>query len=865
MLNFLSLHLFLKLPFRVPFSLVLTFLFLLDSVPPAFSQSGDKEGEPQSLLVPAEKIPPSPFLKAEEALKSFKLPPGFKMEIVASEPLVAAPVALQFDPDGRLWVLEMTGFMRTPDGEGENAPTGNLVILGDSDRDGRMDQRQVFLDKLVMPRAFLVLQDGVLLVEPPHLLFYKMENGKPGARTIVSTNYAAEADTILGKKANIEHAANSLFWAMDNWIYSANHRTRFKYKNGVFVSEQTIFRGQWGMSQDDHGRLVYNSNSDQLRLDWLPAEYLDRNPNHDAAGANVDPVKDQRVWPGRVTPGINRGYQKGMLNEDGRLAKFTAACGPVIYRGDNFPPEFYGNAFVCEPSANLVKRNILDLTGGVPLGRFAYIDQEFLTSTDERFRPVNAYTGPDGALYVVDMYHGIIQHRYFLTSYLRKQAESRGMDKTSGVGRIYRIVNQKPGPAPNLGSASVAGLVKALEHPNGWWRDTAQQLLVQKRDGRAVPRLEKLARSKASDASRVQALWTLHGLDALRPQLLAELIGNSTPPVKSTAARLHGMVKGDVKELLPAANDPSPSVKIQTALALGESKTSEAFEAMVDLALQMPEELYLREALMSGLSGRELDFFARLTGGAGYVEASPGKIEMLKALAKATVKSGASNDVLKLMTLLEKQNEWKQRTALEGLASLMPQPVKGKPLPAPKPLSLAASPALLEFLSKSTNNNGLASLAQQVSGLFSWPGKAVTPGAREVVPLTADQQKMFEEGRTLYNASCGACHQPTGLGQEGLGPPLAGSEWVLGSEKRLGLIVLNGVRGPIMVKGRKYELEMPGLFIFDDAQIASVMTYVRRAWEHNESAVSEEYVKKLRAEYSKREDAWTAEELEKIP
>src|SRR5262245_19436097 len=137
----------------------------------ALAQQGDRPGEAQKPLVPPQKIPPAPVLSPEQALKSFKLPPGFRIELVASEPLVPDPVQIVFDPDGRIWVVEMRGYMPNLAGTGEDQPVGDIVILEDTDGDGRMDKRTVFQDGLVLPRAVALVRDGALIAEMPHLWF----------------------------------------------------------------------------------------------------------------------------------------------------------------------------------------------------------------------------------------------------------------------------------------------------------------------------------------------------------------------------------------------------------------------------------------------------------------------------------------------------------------------------------------------------------------------------------------------------------------------------------------------------------------------------------------------------------------------
>ncbi|MES1194996.1 MAG: dehydrogenase, partial [Opitutus sp.] len=287
---------------------------------------------------------------------------------------------------------------------------------------------------------------------PPKLWFCRDTNGDGVAdeKTEIAADY--------GGINNPEHTANGLMWAMDNWIYSANHTVRFRYEGaGKFARDTTVTRGQWGITQDDTGRLYYNSNSDPLRLDAVPSHYLARNPSlTDPSGVNLSLVPaNLRVWPLRVTPGVNRGYKS--LDDTGRITAVTAACAPLLYRGDTMP-ELRGEAFVCEPSGNLIKRITIapkNARSDELAGRHSYEGTEFIASTDERFRPVNLFNGPDGALYVVDLYRGILQHRLYVTSFLRKQIDERGLAEGRGLGRIWRIVPENA-PKPNFKNIALA-------------------------------------------------------------------------------------------------------------------------------------------------------------------------------------------------------------------------------------------------------------------------------------------------------------------------------------------------------------------------------------------------------------------------
>jgi hypothetical protein len=276
----------------------LLLLTLLAPSLPLFAQSGDRPNETQTPPPADLVIPPAPVLLAEEAVKTLQVASGYRVEIAAADPLVGDPVAMTFGPDGRLWVVEMRGFMPNADGQGEDAKVGTVATLEDTDNDGRMDQRTVFLDGLVLPRAVALVGDGVLVAEPPHLWFCRDINGDGVA------DQKVEVASDYGSTENPEHTANGLYRAMDNWIYSANHTVRFRYRgDGKFDREFTIMRGQWGLSQDDTGRLFYNTNSDPLRYDAVPSHYFARNPAlTDPAGLNLQVVPAKLpIWPARVT------------------------------------------------------------------------------------------------------------------------------------------------------------------------------------------------------------------------------------------------------------------------------------------------------------------------------------------------------------------------------------------------------------------------------------------------------------------------------------------------------------------------------------------------------------------------------------
>ena len=849
--------------------LVLLALALFCSVPLSFAQIGDnadKLGAPQVPLVPADKIPPAPALTPEQALKSFTLMPGFKLEIAAAEPLVQDPVAMTFGPDGRMWVVEMRGYMPDLDGNGEDAPVGRVVVLTDRDGDGRYDESKVFVDNLVLPRALALISDGVLVGAPPELAFWRDTDGdgKADQKTIVATDYGVKTDPKRPFLANPERAPNNLLWAHDNWIYSAAYTKKFRYVNGEWETATTFFRGQWGLSQDNYGHLFHGSNSDPLRVDIIPSDYLQRNPNLlRLPGTNVNAADNFFVWPARVNPGINRGYRPDFLR-DGKLKEFTAANSPWVYRGDLLP-EFYGNAFVAEPSANFVRRNILTAENGTILGRNAYDKKEFIASTDERFRPVGFSTGPDGALYIVDFYRGVLQHRISLTSYLRKQSEDRKLADPQHLGRIYRVVPiDRPAPlAPAAPALTSAQWVERLSHPNSWWRETAQRLLVERRDATLAPAIRAIVLSGKQPLGRTHALWTLDGMGALDRTSVVHALSDADPVVRTTAIRLaeRFLKPGQagrtelVAQLLPLAADTVPEVQLQAVLTLGEHRELTTDLALAAIVRTHPKNTYLREAFLSGIGERELPLLERLVVDPAWSVDDAHANSILSGLANGTFATRQTALIERLVALTAAQPPRSRRSL--ALFDGMIAGANG----SRRPLRFNQEPTGWSTL---TGNPALANRVAKLHEIVVWPGKTGLAAITAVTPLSAEQQARFDIGKTLFTTICAACHQVSGRGLDGVAPPLLDSEWVLGTHERTVRIVLHGVRGPIKVANRMHTGDMPAHGALDDQQISSILTYVRREWGHDAPPVDPAHVAAIRAATKNHSDAWSPEELNLI-
>jgi mono/diheme cytochrome c family protein/glucose/arabinose dehydrogenase len=847
----------------------------------------------------------APVLSPSESMATFSLPPGYRVELVASEPLVQDPILIEWDRRARPWVVELPGYMRDITATGEYDPIGRIVVLEDTNGDGAMDKRTVFADGLVQPRALTVLERGVLVGEPPNIWMLTDTNGdlRADGKELVAAGYGE-------RETNVEVNANSLLWGIDNRFYTSGTGADMylRFRNGRIEADRSLSRGQWGTTQDDAGRIYRNHNESVLHVDSVPTPYFARNPNllrtrgsHERV---IDPAGEiNAVWPARETPGTNRAYQYGILRENRTLAAFTAACAPTVYRGDRLPAELRGNVFVAEPAANLVSRIVLHDDGTALWGRKAYERTEFLTSTDERFRPVHLSSGPDGTLSIVDLYRGIIQHRAYITEYLRDQIAARKLEQPIGLGRIYRVVHEttRRDARPGLAGASAAKLVEALTDPNGWWRDAAQHMLVERRDMSVVAALATLAEGATDWRTRLHALWTLDGLDAIEPAVVIRALEDASRDVRAAAVRIAERWLGDPDDrvrtaVLQRLNDADWAVRQQLAASLGALPPGPLEAAVVSLLERHAGDPIALDAALSGLRGREAVVLDRLLRDpADQTAERDAAITMLSA---TLLRSGVESEILHVFSRVGDGDHarWQRAALLHGaeialLGAAMPgtptrqapvsQPAAPcptcpggraapggayafrKPQDTPAPagglgrgagpvLRLNVEPMMLLAMAERADDFGprVTSLLARVS----WPGKAGEPTVRA---LTADEKRRFDAGQQVYRNICQACHQPDGRGQDRLAPTLIGSALALAEAEIPARILLNGKEGPVGL--------MPpvGSSLTDD-QIADVLTYVRREWGQSGTPVDPATVKAVRALTAGRNRPWTNDELSGI-
>lgn len=512
-------------------------------------------------------MPPIQALSPQETLKTMQLPKGYHLELVLAEPHIQEPVAAAFDANGRMFVAEMRTYMQDIDGTKEHDPVSRVSLHWSSKGDGNFDKHTVFIDKLLLPRMILPLGPGQLLVnetDTQDIFLYEDTNG----------DGVADKKTLWfeggPRGGNMEHQQSGLIWGMDNWLYMTYNAWRLRWQpGGAPPLKEPIAAngGQWGLTQDDYGKpWIVNAGGEIGPLNFQTHVLY--------GGFNLKNQFSEdysTVWPLVGIADVQGGPPR-YRPEDKTLNHFTATCGAEVFRGDRLPADLKGDLLFSEPVGRLVRRTKAEVKDGLTYLKNAYDKSEFLRSTDPLSRIVNMNTAPDGTLFMIDMYRGIIQEGNWVgpTSYLRKVVEQYSLDKQFAHGRIWRLVHDdfKPGPQPKLYDAKPAELVATLDHPNGWWRDTAQKLIVLSQDKSVVPALSKLAVEAKNPLTRIHALWTLEGLNSVDAGLVRSRMKDSDANVRAAAIRVSETLykageKSLFADIVALAKDPSASVSLQ--------------------------------------------------------------------------------------------------------------------------------------------------------------------------------------------------------------------------------------------------------------------------------------------------------------
>jgi putative membrane-bound dehydrogenase-like protein len=632
-------------------------------------------------------------ISPQDALKTFTLADGFTIELIAAEPMIADPVAMDVDEHGNLYVAEMHGYPLDTHG------SGVIKLLTDTNGDGFPDKSAVFADSLVLPMGVMCWKKGVIVVDAPDVLYLEDTDGDGEAdhKQILLTGFAL---------SNPQHNANTPLFGLDNWIYiahqgevtpkvyikefgdigtpirfpqfadapalsqNANGRS-IRFRPDAKEIEMLSGESQYGQAFDPWGHLLGTANANHLFHEVIAARYLDRNPNlRQASSLQMLPDHGDacEVFPTTMNP------QHQLLTDVGVI---TSSCGVTWYEGRLFPESFDAVTFIAEPVHNLVHADKLAGKGATFTASRVYERKEFLTSTDAWCRPVNFYVGPDGALYIIDYYRQIIEHPEWMSE---EVAASGKLYEGSDKGRIYRVTPTGTSPLNwcgqiKLGEASSAELVKQLASHNIWWRRTAQRLLMDRRDASAATLLKQLMDTTMFAPAVVHALWAMDGLGATDVVYLQKALKHSVAGVRENAIHIAELHLKDMpsleKDLLLLQDDADAKVRFQLLCTLGDVDTKSAAAARQKILRRDIEDEWVQVAALSATRGHELEMLEGAVRDLSDKE-SPGKKNFIVNCGAVAALSKDQNIIGKMIALATRAGApsdlWWQAAILEGLA-----------------------------------------------------------------------------------------------------------------------------------------------------------------------------------------------------
>lgn len=703
--------------------------------------------------IPLATDAPQP-LPPEASQKQFQVAPGFRVELVAAEPLVADPVAIDFDARSRLFVCEIHGYnlegyldvlelnktgvldkavRRIPANpqaiqKAAQQQYGTVKLLEDTDGDGRMDRATVWADRLPPCYGVVAARDGVIVLAAPDIYYLADHDGdgKAEVRERIFTGFGLY---------DLWSRINNPRWGVDNWIYAANGinsggtiqgprlarpvrlpATSFRFAaDGSALEPTSGSSSGFGLAIDDWGdRFLVANQQHVLYVLPLKHRYLARNPYHAAPAtlqnisayghpARVYPISQPDPWrlARSKDPAWVQFYGVAEATANGF---FTAASGQAIYQGDQFPAEFWGNHFSVDNAQNLIHRCLLVPHGAGYLARRPVENEqaEFLRSAEQWFRPVNLMTGPEGALYVVDMYRAIIEDYSAIPRYLQQMYVDSliaGADR----GRIWRVVAGRPAagdgtprarrgpggayPWVDLARCSAMELVAELEHPNAWRRKTAQRLLVERGDRTVAAALARMLHDGKTPQGRLHALYTLEGLRLLEPSQVAVALGD-----RHWALRVHGLMLSErwldrhpelLEKAVALCEDAVPRVRLQAALSLGESRSAEALAALSRLAARFGDDPWMRAAVLSSSAETAGALAAGVLRSAGGAPASRAMLRPLAAIVAARQQEKELGGLLRAVSDHPSAPAELRRACLEGLCEGLKR-TRFKPLASPE-------------------------------------------------------------------------------------------------------------------------------------------------------------------------------------
>jgi putative membrane-bound dehydrogenase-like protein len=629
-------------------------------------------------------------LTPQEALASFEVEAGFKVELLASEPLVASPVDMEIDEYGRLYVVEMPGYPLDKSG------TGKIKLLSDTDGDGIMDKSVVFAENLTLPNGIMRWKKGVIVTDAPDVLYLEDSDGdgKADIRERMLTGFSL---------SNPHVNVNNPVYGLDNWIYlshlghigtrkygkefgdtgsevqfvnqadgpklaknAGNHNVRFRPETRAL--EEASSKSQFGHTFDRWGNYILTHNSNHIYHEVIAARYLSRNPSlvvSNATQSISDHGDATEVFQITTNPDRQLFTPVGVT---------TSSSGIISYQGGLFPAPYDGNVtFVAESVSNLVHVDVLSPKGATFTASRQHTDREFFASKDSWSRPVNMYVGPDGALYILDYYRRIIEHPEWMSD---DAVAEGGLYDGHDMGRIWRITPTDAAKASwtrgvSLGDASGKELVDHLKNRNSWWRQHAQRLLVDRNDLTVVEDLIALAKDTENSLGSLHALWTLQGMGQLTVESIVSALKAKESGLRENGIRLAELNLPKfpelVRELVQLERDPDAKVRYQLLCTLGFVASPEAAVVRQNLLFKDMEDEWVQIAALSADSSQTAPLLKEVL--ARYSSKQPAYASLVSRLT-AMVATGQDVGQMEALVVRSVNPQAKDREAalLKGLA-----------------------------------------------------------------------------------------------------------------------------------------------------------------------------------------------------
>lgn len=630
-----------------------------------------------------------------ESQKTIQLDAAFAIEAFLTEPDVLSPVDMAFDTRGNVYVVEMGDY---PYDAKPGHFKGRIRLLRDTNGDGKLDQSFVFAENLPNATSVLPWREGIIITAAPDILYLQDTDGdnRADSSEVLFTGFFA---------SNSEAQITNLRFGVDNWIYANNHGQRgkitykrkpdasaidvaggdfrFRLDRDLFESESGT--GQFGLAVDDWGHRFYSQNTQHIQQAPIAWRYAHRHSHLPSYRSEVN-ISDHELemfqksatpyWRQVRSDRRQARYDSlGMTRREYARDHFSGASGGTFYGGDGFPASYRGSIFTGEAMGNLVHRDVLSTTAGQP----AYVasraenekDREFLAATDPWFRPINFYTGPDGYLYLVDMYRQHIETPVSIPEDLKQDMD---FAKGEGYGRIWRIF-PKDGPKrevlyPNLTGRNSPELVALLSHPNQWWRLTAQRLLLERQDPSTVPLLIREFNESTNAKARLHALYALENMDTLGAEQVEKALKDSEPGVREHALVLAEKYPIFLPEIIRLTEDNSPQVAYQATLCLGQFSGKEVLPVLARIAEQHAEVPLYRLAVLSSEPGASPALLKTLIdGGTFFKNTTAGKLKLIEEYAYIAGSRNGKKEIVDLIGFLSKMEENWQIAILNGLGS----------------------------------------------------------------------------------------------------------------------------------------------------------------------------------------------------